>query len=187
MKNHFLPAIKMTAICLVLCVAGYSLLLWGIAKLIGPNGGDVALLQVEGKAVGAEKVGQFFSSDRYFWGRPSAVQYNGAGSGGSNKGPFNPEYLQVVESRIDTLLAKHPGLIRSDIPSDLVTASGSGLDPHISPEAAMIQVSRVARARSIDESRVRQLVRDHTHKPLLGLFGPSSVHLLDLNMALDQL
>ena len=177
----------MTIICLVLCVAGYSLLVWGIAKAIGPNGGDVALLQAEGKAVGAKKVGQLFTSDRYFWGRPSAVHYNGAGSGGSNKGPFNQDYLQVVESRIDTLLAKHLGLTRSDIPSDLVTASASGLDPHISPEAAMIQVSRVARARSIDESRVRQLVRDHTDKPLLGLFGVPCVPVLDLNMALDQL
>ncbi|MBK7476222.1 MAG: potassium-transporting ATPase subunit KdpC [Haliscomenobacter sp.] len=186
MKHHILPAIRLTVICLGLCVGAYSFLMWGIAKLLGPNGGEVVLVQAGGQIVGVKNIGQAFITDRYFWGRPSAVNYNGAGSGGSNKGPSNPDYLQVVAARIDTLLAKHPNLRRSDIPSDLVTASGSGLDPHISVAAAMIQVSRVARARGLDEGMVRQLVRDHTEKPLFGLFGTPRVQVLELNMALDQ-
>lgn len=187
MKNHILPAIKMTLICLIVCVGAYSLLIWGIAKIVGPNKGTVAFAYASGKIVGVANVGQVFTYERYFWGRPSAVDYNAASSGGSNKGPSNPEYLQTVEDRIDTLLAQHPNLQRADIPSDMVTASGSGLDPHISPEAALVQASRVANARNLPVERVRELVLTNVNEPLLGLFGTATVNVLKLNIALDQL
>lgn len=140
-----------------------------------------------GKVIGYALLGQSFTEPQYFWSRPSAVGYNAAGSAGSNKGPSNPDYLKDVASRIDTLLKYHPYLIRSDIPADLVTASGSGLDPDISVQAARIQVKRVAEYRKLDENRVAQLVELNIQKPLFGLFGPSSVNVLNLNNALNDL
>jgi len=141
----------------------------------------------DGKLIGFENIGQKFYSDKYFWGRPSAVNYNGAVTGGSNKGPTNPEYLAQVEQRIQEFLDKNPGVNRSEIPSDLVTASGGGLDPHISPQDARIQVARVAVARNLEPERVRQLVESHIEAPLFGLFGPARVNVLNLNLALDEM
>ncbi|OKS84657.1 Potassium-transporting ATPase C chain [Mucilaginibacter polytrichastri] len=149
--------------------------------------GNGETITVNGKVVGYANIGQSFTKPQYFWGRPSAVAYNAAGSAGSNKGPSNPEYLKDVNSRIDTLLKYHPYLKRSDIPSDLVTASGSGLDPDISPDAARVQVERVAKYRKLDEQKVAALLTNNTEKPLWGVFGPSKVNVLKLNIALDQL
>jgi len=137
--------------------------------------------------VGWKLLGQKFTDDRYFRSRPSAVDYNAAASGGSNKGPTNPEYLQSVQSRIDSFLAHNPGIQKQEIPSDLVTASGSGLDPHISVQAAYIQVARIARRRNLSEEKVRNLVARNIEKPLLGLFGTEKVNVLQLNLNLDGL
>jgi K+-transporting ATPase ATPase C chain len=149
--------------------------------------GDGQKVMLNGKVAGYELLGQKFDQPQYFWGRPSAVGYNAAGSAGSNKGPSNPDYLKEVQNRIDTLLKYNPGITKSDIPADMVTASGSGLDPDISPEAARIQVKRVAANRNLDEKQVAALVESNTQEPLLGLFGPSTVKVLKLNIALDAL
>lgn len=186
MKKDLLISIKLSLVFILLTAGVYPLLV-SLAGKAAPGGGKGETLKVNGKVVGYTRVGQKFTEDKYFWGRPSAVDYNAAGSAGSNKGPSNPDYLAVVQSRIDTFLVHNPGVKREDIPADLVTASGSGLDPHISPGAARIQVSRIARARNIAPEKIARLVDEHTEGPYLGLFGPSKVHVLKLNMALDQL
>ena len=129
-------------------------------------------------------IGQKFTDDKYFWGRPSAVDYNAAGSAGSNKGPSNPDYLKIVQDRIDTFLVHNPGIKKEEIPADLVTASGSGLDPHISPASAYVQVKRIATVRDLAEDKVKALVDQHIEKTIL---GPSVVNVLKLNVALDNL
>ena len=168
---------------LVLCCGIY----FGMVTLIGkmaPGGGDGETILVNGKVVGYEKVGQQFTEDRYFWGRPSAVDYNASGSGGSNKGPSNPDYLALVQERIDSFLVHNPSITNEQLPAELVTASGSGLDPHISHAAAMIQVDRVARIRKLDKNKVVDLVNNHNEtKPP----GPALVHVLKLTIALDVL
>lgn len=187
MKQNLIPALRMTAVMLVLCSVLYTLAVYGFAKAISPTSGPVQLVLRNGQAVGAANVGQPFTGDGYFQGRPSAVDYNGAGSGGSNKGPTNPEYLADVQARIDSFLVHNPGVSKSEIPSELVTASGSGLDPHISPAGARIQAGRIAAVRGIPEAVVLRLIEQHAHGPLLGLFGPSAVNVLELNLALDGL
>jgi len=184
MKKNLLISVKLTLLMIILCAVLYPLLIAGIGKAV-PGGGKGETLSVNGKVVGYERVGQKFTDDKYFWGRPSAVDYNGAGSAGSNKGPSNPDYLQIVKNRIDTFLAHNPGIKKEEIPADLVTASGSGLDPHISPASAYVQVKRIATVRGLSEARVKKLVDEQVEKP--GLGGPSVVHVLKLNIALDQL
>jgi K+-transporting ATPase ATPase C chain len=152
-----------------------------------PNQSNGLPIYKDGKLIGFENIGQKFYSDKYFWGRPSAVDYNAASTGGSNKGPSNPEYLKEVEKRIEDFLQKNPEIKRSEIPSDLVTASGSGLDPNISPQAAFIQVPRVARARNIDKETIRKLVEENIESPFLGMFGTERVNVLKLNLALDKI
>lgn len=186
MKAYILQALRLTAVLTVLLCVIYPVFIAFAGKL-SKGGGDGETITVNGKVVGYANVGQSFTKPQYFWGRPSAIGYNAAGSAGSNKGPSNPDYLKDVKSRIDTLLKYHPYLKRGDIPAEMVTASGSGLDPDISPEAAQIQVKRVARYRKLDEKKIAELVADHTEGPLLGLFGPSKVNVLKLNVALDQL
>jgi K+-transporting ATPase ATPase C chain len=154
---------------------------------LAPGNGLGETLTAQGRVAGYALIGQTFDDDRYFWSRPSAVAYNAAGSAGSNKGPSNPDYLALVQARLDTFLVHHPGVSRGQVPADLVTASGSGLDPDISPQAARVQVARVARLRGLPEARVRELVEQHVEGPLLGLFGPSKVNVLKLNIDLDNL
>ena len=185
MKNIF-SAIKLTFLSLILFSVLYPFLIWGIAKT-APNKGKGETLEVNGKTVGFKLVGQSFTNDTYFWGRPSAVNYNAAGSGGSNKGASNPDYLKDVQVRIDSFLVHHPYLTKKEIPSEMVTASGSGLDPHISPNAALIQVKRIAKARNISENKITELVEQQIQKPLLGIFGTSTVNVLQLNIELDKL
>ena len=172
--------------CVVLFV-GYVLVLRLVAWVASPNDGEAPVVTYNGKVVGAANVGQVFTDSVYFWGRPSAVDYNGGGSGGSNKATTNPEYLAEIEARIDTFLAAHPYLTRKDVPSEIVTASGSGLDPDISPRGAQAQVRRVAEARGLDTATVRHLVDSLTQKPWLGLFGTEKVNVLRLNVALEEL
>ncbi len=168
---------------IILCAVLYPLLVAGIGKAT-PGGGKGKTISVNGKVVGYENVGQKFTDDKYFQGRPSAVDYNAAGSGGSNKGPSNPDYLQIVKDRIDTFLVHNPGVKKEEIPADLVTASGSGLDPHISPAAAYVQVKRIASIRTLQEDKVKELVNSQIEQPIL---GPSVVNVLKINIALDNL
>lgn len=166
---------------------GYPMLVTGIALFMAPNGGKGATVEVNGKVVGFEVVGQSFDSDMYFNGRPSAVGYNAASTGGSNKGPTNQDYLARVDERLTDFLSKNPAIDKKDLPVDLVTASGGGLDPHISPGAAMIQVSRIADRRGLGAESLRELVRHHTKEPLFGIFGTPTVNVLRLNIALDEM
>jgi len=187
MKTNIFPAIKLTLLCIVLFVAVYSGVVWGIARVAAPNHGEGEVILMAGKIVGFANVGQAFTQDKYFWSRPSAVNYNAAGSGGSNKGPTNPDYLALVQARIDTFMTHNPGVARAEIPADMLTASGSGLDPHISVAAANVQLKRVSRIRGIAEPRIIQLVSAATEGPWLGLFGPAQINVLKLNIALDNL
>ena len=183
MKKYIGPSIKLTLILLVLCCVLYPLFIAAVARLT-PGGGKGETISVNGKVVGYERLGQKFTEDKYFWGRPSAVDYNAAGSAGSNKGPTNPDYLKQVQDRIDSFLVHNPGVKKEEIPADLVTASGSGLDPDISPEAAYVQVKRVANIRGLKEEDVKALVDRQIEKPV---FGPAHVHVLKLNIELDKL
>jgi len=186
MKTNILPAIKLTVICILFFSGIYTLAVWGIAYF-APNHGEGEVVTLNSKVVGYELIGQKFTQDKYFWARPSAVDYNANGSGGSNKGPSNPDYLKQVQLAIDTFLLRNPAVKRQDVPVEMVTASGSGLDPDISPEAALVQIPRVARARAISEENLKRLVTMHTEKPLLGLFGPPKVNVLKLNISLNNL
>jgi K+-transporting ATPase ATPase C chain len=184
MKKDLLISLKLTLVMLIICSLLYPLLIAAIGKT-SPGGGKGRTASVNGKVVGYEDVGQKFTDDKYFWGRPSAVDYNAAGSAGSNKGPSNPNYLKIVQDRIDTFLVHNPGIRKDEIPADLVTASGSGLDPDISPVAAYVQVKRIAAVRSLPEAQVKELVDRHVDKPLMGL-GPYKVNVLKLNIDLDN-
>jgi K+-transporting ATPase ATPase C chain len=183
MKKNLLISLKLTVVMLILCSVLFPLLIAAIGKAT-PGGGKGKTLSVNGKVVGYELIGQKFTDDKYFWGRPSAVDYNAAGSAGSNKGPSNPDYLKVVQDRIDTFLVHNPGVKKEEIPADLVTASGSGLDPDISPASAYVQVKRIATVRGIAEDKIKSLVDQHIDKTIL---GPSVVNVLKLNIALDNL
>ncbi|MBP6731710.1 MAG: K(+)-transporting ATPase subunit C [Chitinophagales bacterium] len=187
MKSNIFPALKLTAICILLFSGLYTLLIWGMALVIAPNHGKGEAVVINGHKVGYALIGQKFTDDKYFWSRPSAVDYNAASSCGSNKGPSNPDYLLLVQGRVDTFLAHNPTVKKEDIPSELVTASGSGLDPDLSPKAATIQIARIARLRNISEQKVATVVNNNTQKPLLGLFGPAKVNVLKLNIELDNL
>lgn len=168
MKQDIFPAIRFTLATLVLLCVLYPLLVWGFAQFIAPAQGKAKLIYLNGKPVGGALIGQSFSEDHYFWGRPSAVDYNAAGSAGSNKGPSNPQYLALVQERIDSFLVHHPNVTKVEIPAELVTASGSGLDPDISPAAAKIQVARISISRKIPADKLYQLIEKYTQKPLLG-------------------
>ncbi|KVV14813.1 K(+)-transporting ATPase subunit C [Flavobacterium sp. TAB 87] len=185
MKENLLKGIRMTVVMLVLFMVIYPLSVWAIAQLAPNNGkGDVVSYN---QNKGYANIGQSFTDDKYFWGRPSAVDYNAAGSGASNKGASNEEYLAVVQGRIDTFLLKNPTVQKSQIPVDLVTASGSGLDPNIAVTSAKVQIARVQKARNISEEKLNSLIDSNTEQPFLGVFGPTKVNVLKLNIALDQL
>ncbi|EOR96472.1 Potassium-transporting ATPase C chain [Arcticibacter svalbardensis MN12-7] len=186
MKKYIFQSIRLTLVLLVLLGVIYPLIIAFAGRFAKGEGNGEAVL-LNGKKVGYANIGQSFTEPQYFWGRPSAANYNAAGSAGSNKGPSNVDYLKDVENRIDTLLKYNPGLKRSDIPADLVTASGSGLDPDISVQAAIIQIKRVANVRNLSLEQVQQVVKNATTPPLLGLLGPEKVNVLQLNLSLDRL
>lgn len=186
MKTYLFPAIKMTIVMIILLAAIYPLAIAGVGKLT-PGQGDGETVRYKGRVVGYANLGQKFTKDKYFWSRPSAVDYNAAGSGGSNKGPSNPDYLKDVQSRIDTFMKHNPDVKKSDIPAELVTASGSGLDPDLSPAGAKVQVSRIAKVRNISADAVNNIIAKNTEHPLWGMFGPAKVNVLKLNIALDEL
>jgi potassium-transporting ATPase KdpC subunit len=187
MKTYFLPALKLTVIFIVILAGFYPLAIAGIGKFT-PGHGDGETVSYKGRVVGYALVGQKFTNDKYFWSRPSAADYKADASGGSNKGPSNPDYLNKdVKGRIDTFLKHNPGVTKNQIPAELVTASGSGLDPDLSPMGANVQAARIAKIRGVSIQKVLALVDANTENPLFGLFGPEKVNVLKLNIALDQL
>ncbi|OYU78932.1 MAG: K(+)-transporting ATPase subunit C [Flavobacterium sp. BFFFF1] len=185
MKENILPAIRLTLFCALFFSGVYTLSIYGIAQF-APNKGNGEIVTVNGRNQHIH-VAQNFVSDKYFWPRPSAVDYNAAGSGGSNKGITNPEYLAVVKGRIDTFLLRNPQVKRNEVPSDLVTASGSGIDPDISIQAAKVQAKRIAATRKLPEDKILELIKNQTEAPLLGMLGTEKINVLQLNIALDQL
>lgn len=184
-----LKSIKITLVLCVFFSVSYIFVLWLFAQIATSNKGNAEVMTLNGKVVGAVNIGQNFTKDIYFWGRPSCAGdgNDATSSSGSNKGPTNPEYLAEVESRIDTFLLHHPYLSRKDVPAEMVTASGSGLDPDITPQSAYVQVKRVAQARGMDVEEVRKIVDNTVEKPLLGIFGTERINVLKLNIALEEI
>jgi K+-transporting ATPase ATPase C chain len=182
------PAILILLVLTVVTGVGYPLLVTGIAQLVWPSEANGSLIERDGKVLGSALIGQPFSASKYFWSRPSAtapVPYNAGASSGSNQGPLNPALADAVKARIQALKTADPGQT-APVPVDLVTASASGLDPHISPAAAEYQVPRVARVRGLPEDKVRELVAQHTAGRQLGILGEPRVNVLELNLALDS-
>ena len=189
MKTLIRPALSLFVLLSVVTGVVYPLVVTGVAQMAFPAAANGSLIVREGKPVGSELIGQNFTAAKYFWGRPSATTpqpYNAAASSGSNLGPLNPALADAVKTRSEALHAADPAN-RMPVPIDLVTSSASGLDPHISPAAAHYQVERVARARHLDRQAVRQLVAQHSEGRDLGAFGEPRVHVLKLNLALDEL
>lgn len=187
MKNNLISSLLISFWCLLFFCVVYTAAVGGIAWLGAPNHGRGETVSVNGKVVGYALVGQKFTDDKYFNSRPSAIDYNAASSCGSNKGPTNADYLQTVADRIDTFLVHNPGLAKNEIPAELVTASGSGLDPDLTPRAALIQVKRIAALRHIDENTLTALVNKNTINPALGFWGVPKVNVLKLNIELDNI
>ncbi len=195
MIRQLRPALAVLFVLTIVTGVVYPLAITGIAQLVFPHQANGSLIMQDGKAVGSELIGQEFSDPKYFWGRLSATgdyPYNAfnaqtlAGSSGSNYGPLNPALLKAVQDRIDALKQADPGNT-APIPVDLVTASGSGLDPNISVAAALYQAPRVARLRGLSLSQVEQFVAQYTQGRQLGFLGEPRVNVLELNLALDQL
>ncbi|MDP9048860.1 MAG: K(+)-transporting ATPase subunit C [Bacteroidota bacterium] len=186
MKTYLYPALKLSVTLLILLSGLYPLAIAGIGNFT-PGHGDGETVSYSGRVVGYVNIGQKFTKDKYFWSRPSAANYQADAGAGSNKGPSNPDYLKDVKARIDTFLKHNPDVRRDEIPAELVTASGSGLDPDLSPAGAKIQVPRIAKIRDLPVEQVIKIIDDNTEKPVLGLFGPPRVNVLKMNVALDQL
>lgn len=189
MSPFIRPAVLSWLLLTLLTGVFYPLAITGLAQLLFPEQANGSLIQQDGHLIGSAPVGQPFNHPRYFWGRPSATShhsYNATASAGSNRGPSNPELAKSVRERIAALQAADPDN-RQPVPVDLVTASGSGLDPHISPAAALWQVPRVAKARGVDEKAVRALVLAHVRQRDFGILGEPAVSVLELNMALEVL
>jgi K+-transporting ATPase ATPase C chain len=184
MKAQLRPAVMIFLLLTISTGVVYPLVVTGIAQTLFPRQANGSLLDVDGKRYGSEFIGQQFDDPQYFWGRPSAAAYNAAASSGSNYGPMNPALQEMVQARVDALKAVDPENTRP-IPVDLVTASASGLDPHISVAAALYQIPRVAAARGLNEAEVEALVERYTEGRQFGVLGEPRVNVLLLNMALD--
>jgi len=187
MLAYLRPALVLLVILSAVTGIVYPLVVTGIAQVVFPYQANGSLIVKDGKAVGSALIGQPFDDPKYFWGRPSATApfgYNAAASSGSNLSPTNPDLVKAVQGRVDALRAADPGNT-APVPVDLVTSSGSGLDPHISPAAALYQVARVAKARGLAPEVVSRLIEQHTQGRFLGLLGEPGVNVLTLNLALD--
>jgi len=198
MLREIRPAIVLLIALTVITGLAYPLAMTGIAGVLFPNQAQGSLIERDGKVVGSALIGQEFTSERYFHGRPSATTapdpqdstktvpapYNAANSGGSNLGPTNKALIERVSADVEKLKEENPS---AAVPIDLVTTSGSGLDPDISPEGALFQVPRIAKARNLPEDRVRQIVNENIQRPLIGVIGEPRVNVLALNLALDKL
>ena len=188
MQSLLRPAVSLFVLLSAITGIAYPLVVTGIARVAFPDAAGGSLVVKNGKAIGSTLIGQNFTDPKHFWGRPSATgpyPYNAAASGGSNQGPLNPALVDAVKGRIDALKAADPGNVKP-VPVDLVTASASGLDPHISPEAARYQLQRIAAARKLSIERVASLIDAHTQGRDFGLFGEPRVNVLLLNLALDS-
>jgi potassium-transporting ATPase KdpC subunit len=188
-RNQIKPAIIITIVLTVLLGFIYPVVVWGIAQIVFPSQANGSLVIRDGHPIGSILIGQNFSQDKYFHPRPSAAGdkgYDASNSGGSNLGPTNKALIDEVRARVSAV-SKEDGPTPDGVPADLVTASGSGLDPEISPAAAELQVARVARARGIGEDAVRAIVRQNTRQRWAGVLGEPGVNVLELNLALDDL
>ncbi|MHB8853777.1 MAG: potassium-transporting ATPase subunit KdpC [Ignavibacteriaceae bacterium] len=161
----------------------YPLFIWSIGLLLPQQANGLPII-ANGNVIGYRNIGQSFTEAKYFWGRPSACNYNPINAAATNLGPTNPVFLNTVEQRINTFMVENPGIKKSEIPSDLVTSSASGIDPDISPQAALIQIPRIAKARKIDQAVIEKLVDEKIKEPVL---GPAHVNVLELNLLLDKL
>ncbi|MEB6549688.1 potassium-transporting ATPase subunit KdpC [Heyndrickxia sporothermodurans] len=180
--------IRISLALLLICGLAYPLAMTGISQVIMPAKADGSLITDEdGNIVGSELIGQMFTDPSYFSGRVSSIEYNAAGSGSGNYAPSNEDMIERTKKDIDAFLKNNPDVKKEDIPADLLTNSGSGLDPHISPMAAEIQVPRVANERGLSEDKIMNLIEEYTEGRQFGFFGEPRVNVLQLNIALDQL
>ena len=198
-------AVVVSVVLMLLCGLAYPLAMTGISAVIFPNQATGSLVQMDGKTIGSALVGQEFTQDYYLWGRPSAYHYNtyttdgqgnqvysdgtpftGLGSGSDNMAPTNPELKQRVQQDMQAFLEKNPGVQPQQIPTDLLTSSGSGLDPHISVQAAQIQVPRIAKASGLSEQQVQEIIQNHTTGKLAGIFGEETVNVLLVNLDITK-
>ena len=198
--------VVVTIVLMLICGLLFPCLLTGLSALIFPSQANGNLITVNGQTVGAKYVGQEFTEDYYMWSRPSAYHYNiytedengkqyypdgtefpGIGSGSNNYAPSNPALMERVEADMEAFLEKNPKVKREDIPTDLLTASGSGLDPHISPESAEVQIPRIAEASGLSEDTVRDIVKNNTDGKFLGVFGEETVNVLMVNIEIAQM
>lgn len=180
--------LRLSFVLLLIGGLAYPLAMTGVAQVLMPAKASGSLItDAAGKVIGSELIGQNFSDPRYFSGRISSIENNAAGSGSNNYAPSNPALVERVQKDVASFLAANPEVQGGDIPADLLTNSGSGLDPHISPQAAEVQVERIAKARQLAPARLRALIARHTEGRSLGIFGEPRVNVLKLNLALDQL
>ena len=186
MLNEIKQAVRFTLVTMILLGGGYHVTLWGIGRAMFPEHAEGSLIRrADGTIVGSRLIAQKFERPEYFHPRPSSVDYNAASTGGSNYGPSNPEYLKLVEERIGVITTRE-GVTAGRVPSEMVTGSGAGVDPHIPAAAAELQAARVANSRSLDPTGVRELITAKTEGPTFGLFGRPRVNVLELNLALDE-
>ena len=178
--------ILFTLVTMVLLGGGYHVVLWAIGRAVFPLQAEGSLIRrTDGTVVGSRLIAQKFTRPEYFQPRPSGVDYNAASTGGTNYGPSNPDHLKAVQERLDAAM-KQEGVTAHEVPSEMVTASGGGMDPHIPPASAELQAGRVASSRKVDVSRVRELIAAHTAPPTFGFLGRARVNVLQLNLALDE-
>jgi K+-transporting ATPase ATPase C chain len=187
MIDELKHAVRFTLVTMLLLGGAYHVVLWAVGQVVFPAQAQGSLIRrADGTVVGSRLIAQKFSRPEYFQARPSGVDYNAASTGGTNYGPSNPDHLKAVQERLDAIV-KQEAAAPARVPSEMVTASGAGLDPHIPPAAAELQAARVAAARGIEIDRVRELIRSRTEPPTFGLLGRPRVNVLELNLALDEL